>query len=100
MSRSRSHSPRGGSLGRRSSTSKRSRDSRGGSSSKKEYNLFVVNLTGSTTEEEILKLYNRYGTVAKCKLIKDQDTGYNVTILALNIRNTALSLLPPKLKQN
>ena len=78
MSRSRSHSPRRGSPGRISNVSRRSRDSRGYSSSTKEYNLFVVNLTGSTTEEEILKLYNRYGNVVKCKIIKDQETGYNV----------------------
>ncbi len=60
-------------------------------------NLFVVNLTGSTTEDEIYKLYSKYGKVKKCRLIKDPDTGYNVKEIALP-RNTALLPLRIKMK--
>ena len=40
-------------------------------------NLFIVNLTSSTSESEIKHLYNKYGEVTKCRLIKDHETGYN-----------------------
>ena len=38
-------------------------------------NIYVGNLTKTTTEEAVRKVFEEYGEVAEVKLIKDQYTG-------------------------
>lgn len=43
-------------------------------------NLFITNLSKTVDIRDIEKLYEKYGRVVKSKLVKDQYTGYNVSI--------------------
>ena len=38
-------------------------------------NIFVGNLSYSTTEEMLLSLFEKYGTVDRVNIVKDRDTG-------------------------
>ena len=38
-------------------------------------NLYVTNLTYTTTEEELAQLFHPYGEIASVRIITDRDTG-------------------------